>query len=216
MTKLVTKITDEHGNTWSITATSVYVSLFESALNAQKINISNPDLLNNIASNFQFIEFTELTLENYEFEPEFEVDMPQFLGGGNAEIHNEVLHSLYKQGIITVSAIAEAVCYILINSLNYKFNNEPSFYEMIKIANKNNLISHDESSLLHKLRKLRNSTHLHIDSFDIGFFHDEQYNAAKGCLYILVERLLKLDEKVISIHFPYLPKLTMSNHIFEE
>ncbi len=216
MTNLVSKIADRHGGTWSITAGSVYVSLFEQALKAQKVNIDNFNLLNNIASNLQFIEFTELVLKNFDFIPEGEIEMPDFLGGGSAQIHNEVLHSLYKQGIIAVSAIAESICFILVSSLNKKFENEPGYFEMIKIAGQNNLISRDESSLFHKLRKLRNSTHLHIDSFDISFFHNEQYNAAKGCLYILVERILKLDEKVISIHFPYLPKVAISNLTFEE
>ncbi|MBP6924248.1 MAG: hypothetical protein KBC62_03220 [Candidatus Pacebacteria bacterium] len=90
-----------------------------------------------------------------------------------------------------------------------------SFKKLIEIAEGSNLIDSFDAELLQQLRELRNSLHLHIDSFGRGTYHAELYDTAKACLYWLLLKLLGIDEKVMTIHFPYLPKQNKEELYYE-
>lgn len=214
--KLTSTVIDKHGSEWSVTASVVYESLIENApIFSRFTSDKYPDVVSNIAGQLQFIEFTELLLNNFDFEPEGEEELPEFVGGGTAWIHNEVEHSLYKQGMIGAASIAEAVCFILVKSSGIELPERFSFKKLTEVAEQNNVIDTFDAGLLHQLRELRNSLHLYIDSYDVAFYHAEQYNTAKSCLYWILIKLLGIDEKVMSIHFPYLPKQDKGELYFE-
>jgi hypothetical protein len=214
--RLTSNIKDKHGNQWSITSNNVYESIITNAPLYSKIDAKNHyDLAGNIAGQFQLLEFTELLLNQFEFETEGEVEIPEFIGEGTVEIHNEVEHALFKQGHIAVATIAETICYMLIKTNNIKLKDRFGFSDLIRIAGNYNLINKTEVDLLHKLRLLRNSVHLHTDSYDVSYYHEENYETAKACLYLILIKFLKIDERVMMIHFPYLPKRNKQELSFE-
>lgn len=216
MNKLTSTIKDKHGNEWSITASAVYESLIEKAPLFSNFDSSKHwNLVDNIAGQLQLLEFTELLIDNFDFEPEGEMELPEFAGGGTFEIHNEVEHSLYKQGIIASASVAEAVCFILVRCNGIELPERCSFKKLIEIAESSNLVDSVDAELLQQLRELRNSLHLHIDSYDRGTYHAELYVTAKGCLYWLLLKLLGIDVKVMSIQFPFLPNIDKRELFFE-
>lgn len=217
--KLISVVKDSYGNEWTITASAVYESLIKNApLFCNFDEEKYPNVISNVATQLQLLEFNDLLLSNFTFEPEGEVELPSFIGGGTAEIHNEVEHAICKQGLIATGSVAETVCFIILESNRVEVPKRCSFEKLIKLSLNNNLIDYYDAKLLDELRRLRNNLHFHIDqnkSFDIGFFHIEQYDIAKSCLYWILTKLLKIDEKVTSIHFPYLPKKNKEELHFE-
>lgn len=216
--KLTSVIRDKYGNEWSISAWEVYESIVTTPLNKQFDAEEYHDVIHNIAGQLQFLEFTESLINNLEFEPEElekSIQLPESLAGGEliTHRHNEVEHSFYKQGIITVSSVAEAVCVFLLHLNSIKLPR--TFKKCIDEARDSDLIDEYDQELLHELRKLRNSIHLHSDGYTLEFYNEENYLTAKACLYWLLRNLLKLDEKVVSIHFPYLPKRNKDELFFE-
>lgn len=214
--KLISTVKDSYGNEWSITASRVYESLIEQAPRFKNFDAEKyPDVVSNIAGQLQLLEFTDLLLSNFTFEPEGEIELPEFIGGGNAEIHNEIEHAVYKQGLIAAASLAESVCFIIVQSNKIKLPEHYSFKKLIGIALSNNLIEELDAVLLNQLRELRNSLHLHIDSFDVSFYHSHQYETAKTCLYWILIKLLGIDEKIMSIHFQYLSRQDKEGLHFE-
>ncbi len=214
--KLTSIVKDSYGNEWSITASFAYISLVEQTPLFKNFNTKEyPDVLGNVAGQLQLIEFTDLILNNFTFEQEGEVEIPEFLGGGTMGIHNEVEHAICKQGLIAAASLAETVCFIIVVSNGVTLPEHHSFKKLIKVAQQSKLIDEIDADLLNQLRELRNSLHLHIDSFTTDFYHIEQYETAKSCLYWMLIKLLGIDERVMSIHFPYLPRRDKEELEFE-
>jgi hypothetical protein len=214
--KLTSTVKDKYGNEWSITAQEVYESIIQDApLYSNFDSAKHYDALFNVAGQLQFLEFTELMIDSFEFEIEGEIELPDFAGGGNAQMHNQVEHSVYKQGVIAVASVAEALCFILILANKAELPKRVKFETLIEAAKEGGLIDDFDTELLHELRKLRNSLHLHGSTYDLATFTYDNYVTAKSCLYWLLLHLLKIDERVMSIHFPFLPKLDKEELYFE-
>lgn len=214
--KLTSTVKDKHGNEWTLTAQEVYESIIEDAPFFSNFDSAKHyDALFNVAGQLQFLEFTELMMNSFEFEHEGEIELPEFVGGGTAYEHNQVEHSIYKQGVIAAASVAEALCFILLQVHKVELPNRCDFICLIKTAKSNSLIDEFDSDLLHELRKLRNSLHLHGNTYDLATFTYDNYATAKACLYWLLLHLLKLDERVMSIHFPFLPKVDKEELFFE-
>ena len=214
--KLTSTVKDKHGNEWTLTAQEVYESIIEDApFYSNFDSAKHHDALFNVAGQLQFLEFTELMINSFEFEHEGEVELPEFIGGGTAYKHNQVEHSVYKQGVIAVASVAEALCFMLILVNKAELPKRVKFETLIDTAKDAGLVDDFDAELLHELRKLRNSLHLHGNTYDLATFTYDNYATAKACLYWLLLHLLKLDERVMSIHFPFLPKVGKEELFFE-